>query len=74
MFDNSKIVVGSIIWAKRYKTKKEKLAIRENHREGPYIVVKNKMSLVVQVVSQNLIENKYIILVELINILQKILI
>ena len=31
---------GDIIWAKRYKNKKEKNKIIEGHQEGPYIIIK----------------------------------
>lgn len=38
----SQIVVGDIIWAKRYENEKEKNLIPEGHREGPYIVLQIK--------------------------------
>lgn len=38
----SQIVVGDIIWAKRYENQKEKELIPEGHREGPYIVLKKQ--------------------------------
>lgn len=33
------IIVGDIIWAKRYSTEEEKNNIPEGHREGPFIVI-----------------------------------
>lgn len=33
------IIVGDIIWAKRYYTEEEKNNIPEGHREGPFIVI-----------------------------------
>lgn len=37
----SDIVEGDIIWARRYKNEKEKQAIPDGHREGPFIVLSN---------------------------------
>lgn len=31
---------GDVIWAKRYSNEKEKLDIKEGHRESPYIIIK----------------------------------
>jgi len=38
-YDFNSVAIGDIIWAKRYKTKEEKLRIPEHHRLGPYIVL-----------------------------------
>ena len=34
------IKIGDIVWANRFKTKREAALVAENHRVGPFIIIK----------------------------------